>query len=330
MLIILNLSLTGALSEYLIYQTEFIMMNRRKFIAGTALSSTGLVLGSAMTGCVRSREAEISVFNIMSEVMKYRKIDAHEHVDLHDGGPDVQIDYADRLGIEKIVVSRPVVTPTATPEQFREANDHVLNAMKLYPGRILGQVTLNPVYKKESLEEIDRCTDLGMIGIKVYYQVKINDPLFYPIIEKSIDLKMLILMHANCQLGMAGYRMKYDTHLNPNTSLPEDFVDAAKRYPEAMFQYAHTGGGGDWEYACKALKDYPNIYIDTSGSNNEANMVDFALKYMGEDRLFFATDSSYFQGVGNILSSELNEVQKKKIFFENYNAVLRKGGRDVA
>jgi predicted TIM-barrel fold metal-dependent hydrolase len=305
-------------------------MNRRKFIAGTALSSAGLVVGSAMAGCSRRSEPRISAFNIMSEVMKYRKIDAHEHVDLYHGGPEVQIDYADRLGIERIIVSKPVVTQTATPEQFREANDHVLNAMRLYPGRILGQVTLNPVYGEESLQEIDRCIDQGMVGIKVYYQVKLNDPLFYPIIEKSIELKMLILMHANCQLGMAGYRMKYDTHLNPNTSVPEDFVDAAKRYPEAMFQYAHIGGGGDWEYACKSFKEYPNIYVDTSGSNNEANMIDFALRYVGEDRMFFGTDSSYFQSVGNILSSELNEVQKKKVFFENYNAVLRKGGRDVA
>jgi len=305
-------------------------MNRRKFFANTALSSAGLVLGNSLAACSKRSEPEIASFNIMSEVMKYRKIDAHEHVDLSFGGPEVQVDCADRLGIEKLVVSRPVITQTGTPDEFRGANNHVIRAMKLYPDRIMGQVTLNPQYLKESLEEIKRCVDLGMVGIKVYYQVKINDPLFYPIIEKSIDLKMLILMHANCQLGMAGYRMKYDTHLNPNTSLPEDFVDAAKRYPEALFQYAHTGGGGDWVYACKALKDYPNIYIDTSGSNNEANMVDFALKYMGEDRLFFATDSSYFQGVGNILSSELNEVQKKKIFFENYNAVLRKGGRDVA
>ena len=305
-------------------------MDRRKFLATTAISSGGLVSGSAMAGCSEDRNSVTAFFDIMSEVMKYRKIDAHEHVDLYGGGPEVQIDYADRLGIEKIIVSRPVVTQTATPDDFREANDHVLRAMKLFPGRIMGQVTLNPVFEKESIEEIDRCTDQGMVGIKLYYQVKINDPLFYPIIEKSIDLKMLILMHANCQLGMAGYRMKYDTHINPNTSLPEDFVEAAVRYPEAMFQYAHTGGGGDWEYACKSFRDLPNIYVDTSGSNNEANMVDFALKCLGEDRLFFGTDSSYYQGVGNILASELNEVQRKKIFFENYNRVLRKGGRDVA
>jgi len=266
----------------------------------------------------------------MAEVKKYRKIDAHEHVDLYHGGPEVQIDYADRLGIDKLIISKPVVTQTASPDDCREANDHVLRAMKLYPDRILGQVTLNPQFKKESLEEIKRCVDQGMVGIKVYYQVKLNDPLFYPIIEKAIDMKMLILMHSNCQLGMAGYRMKYDTHLNPNTSIPEDFVEVAKRYPEAILQYAHIGGGGDWEYACKAFREYPNIYVDTSGSNNEANMIDFALRYLGEDRLFFGTDSSYFQGVGNILSSEVTDNQKRKIFFDNYNAVLKKGGRNVA
>jgi uncharacterized protein len=306
------------------------MMNRRKFFENAALSSAGVIIGSRIVSCSVAGNSEMKVFDLMSEVKKYRKIDAHEHVDLYHGGPEAQIDYADRLGIDKLIISKPVVTQTATPDDFKEANDHVLRAMKLFPDRILGQVTLNPQYKKESLDEIKRCTDQGMVGIKVYYQVKINDPLFYPIIEKAIDMKMLILMHSNCQLGMAGYRMKYDTRLNPNTSIPEDFIDVAKRYPDAILQYAHTGGGGDWEYVCKIFKDYPNIYVDTSGSNNEANMVDFALKYLGEDRLFFGTDSSYYQGVGNILSSSLSDNQKKKVFFENYNQVLKKGGRDVA
>jgi predicted TIM-barrel fold metal-dependent hydrolase len=305
-------------------------MQRRKFFETTAISSAGILLGANLAGCSSRNKSELASYDIMKEVMKYRKIDAHEHTNLYEGGPEVQIDFADRLGIEKLVISKPVVEGKGTPEQFRECNDLVLKAMKQYPDRILGQLTLNPVYRKESLEEIKRCMDQGMVGIKVYYQVKINDPLFFPIIEKSIDLRILILMHANCQIGMGGYRMKYDTELAPNTSIPEDFVDIAKRYPEAIFQYAHIGGGGDWEYACKSFKDYPNIFVDTSGSNNEANMVDMALKYLGEDRLFFGTDSSYYQGVGNILASNLNETQRKKVFFENYNAILRKGGKNVA
>jgi predicted TIM-barrel fold metal-dependent hydrolase len=58
-------------------------------------------------------------------------------------------------------------------------------------------------------------------------------------------------------------------------------------------------------------------------------MIDFVVKCLGEDRMFFGTDSSYYQGVGVILSSNLTDNQKKKIFFDNYNNILRKSGRNV-
>jgi predicted TIM-barrel fold metal-dependent hydrolase len=216
------------------------------------------------------------------------------------------------------------------PEQVRKNNDVVIKAMKQYPGRFIGFFTLNPRYPKESLEEIKRCLDQGMVGYKGYTQVKVNDPLYYPIIEKLIELKMIVFMHTFCQLGLAGYRMKYDIGKLENTTLPEDMVEAARRYPEAMFQFAHIAGGGDWEYECKMLKEYPNIYVDTSGSNNEENVIDFAIRHLGEDRIFFGTDNCFHHGVGKILASNATEAQKRKIFFENYNNMLKKGGHNVA
>ncbi len=296
------------------------------------MSTTGILLGSNLAVPASPVPPASSSYKIMQEVMKYRKIDAHEHVYLNPGNdPANVIDVADRLGIERLVVSKPISAGSgklAKPEEFRQCNDQIIKAMKLYPDRFFGLLFLNPIYAKESLEEIKRCVDQGMVGLKVYNQVKINDPLFYPIIEKFIDLKMIILMHSHCGIGVGGKRTKYGND-QPNASIPEDFVEAAKRYPEAMFQYAHTGGGSDWEYACKVLKDSPNVYVDTSGSNNEGNMIDFALKYLGEDRLFFGLDTSYYQGIGTILASKLSESQKKKIFFENFNNVLRKIGRNV-
>lgn len=296
----------------------------------TAFSAAGIIVGSTLAGLSCKDNSASASYNIMKEVMKYRKIDAHEHVGLYGLTLEEQIDIADRLGMGKMVVSTPVTDTekVVSPDDFIKCNDIVLNAMKQYPERYLGTCFVNPVYRKESLEEIKRCIDLGMIGLKVYNQMKINNPLFYPIIEKFIDLKMIILMHSACGIGIGGVRTKYGNN-QPNSSTPDDFVEAAKRYPEAMFQYAHTGGGGDWEYACKAIRDYPNIYVDTSGSNNEGNMIDFAIKYLGEDRLFFGNDLFYYQGVGTILSSNLSESQKNKIFFENFNNILRKTGKNV-
>jgi predicted TIM-barrel fold metal-dependent hydrolase len=317
------------------------MINRRKFISGMAMGAPGLVIGSRLNGMPGAEKEQKTAdrdavpssrqkYNLMKEVMKYRKIDTHAHIYWTKDSPGIQLDFGKRLGIDKQVISRYLDVMPGTPDQFRKFNDLTIKAIKQYPDHLLGGFVLNPVYKKESLEEIKRCTDAGMIGTgELYYQVKINDPRYYPIIEKLIDLKMIIFSHAECQLGVGGYRMKYNGHKQPNTSIPEDFVDIARRYPEGMFQYAHIGMGGDWEYECKMFRDYPNIYVDTSGSNNAENMIDFAVEHLGEDRLFFASDNSYYQSVGKILASNLNERQLQKIFFDNYNNLLKKGGRNI-
>lgn len=281
-----------------------------------------MLLGGHIAVSAQGRRPSFSRYDLMQDVLKYRKLDAYCTAPFN-------MDQAERLGIERMYTGKPMVWEDWTPGQVRGANDELIALMRKYPGKVIGQITLNPKYTKESLAEIDRCVDMGMVGTRLYYQVKINDPLYFPIIEKLADLKMIIFVHGEAQLGVGGYEMKYDIGRPPTISRPEDFVDAAIRYPEAMFQFAHIGGGSDWEYMCKCFADYPNIYVDTGGSNNEADLIDFAVKLLGEDRLFFGTDNSYFQGVGKILAAELTEQQKDKLFFGNYNAVLKKGGYDV-
>lgn len=306
-------------------------INRRKFLSNGSLAATGIIVGSKLAGCSPREEQAMLTYDIMKDVMKYRKIDAHAHP---ENDLEKQLEIADRLGIEKLQISRPITNFSGNepegPEEAVRNNDVVLNAVNKYPDRFIGFFTLNPLYKKESMEEIRRCADLGMAGFKGYTQAKINDPVYYPVIEKLIDLKMIVYMHTFCQLGMGGYRMKYDVGRFANTTLPEDMADAAKRYPEAIFHFAHIGGGGDWEYECKILKECPNIYVDTGGSNNEENIIDFAIRHLGEDRIFFGTDGAYHHGVGRVLASDATEEQKRKIFFDNYNNVLKKGGRHVA
>lgn len=306
--------------------------NRRKFVTQSAVSAAGILFGSDLIRSVSKEIPENSFserneIGVMEEVMKYRKIDTHAHVYFEADSPGTQLDYADRLGIEKLMISKNIDAFTqGTPEDFRKRNDLVIRCTKEHPDRFIGMMVLNPSYKEESLEEIKRCVDAGMVGIgELYNQVKINDPLYYPIIEKFIDLKMIILMHS----GIGKSRVTLNEGEPKNLSLPEDFVDIAKRYPEAMIQFAHIGGGIDWEYACKTLSDSPNIYVDISGSNNEEGMIDFALKYIGEDRLFFGCDNSFYQGVGHLFGDNLTDSQRKKIFFDNYNGILKKSGNNV-
>ena len=301
------------------------------------MSAAGMMLTGSLYAfskknqSVAQKTSVLSAYDIMKEALKYKKIDAYANAYSQEESAKMQIDFADRLGIEKLILAVPVAKKMGeTPKEFRAYNDLVINAVKRYPNRLAGQLTLHPAYLKESLEEIKRCIGEGMVGMKLYNQFKINDPVVYPVIEQFIRYKMIIHVHGESQLGVGGHRMKYDVNNTPTISVPEDFVEIAKRYPEAMFQYAHIGGGGDWEYACKAFKDYPNIYVDTGGSNNDENMVDFAVENLAEDRVFFGCDSSFYQGVGKILSSRLTEMQKRKIFFENYNNLLKLSGRNFS
>lgn len=311
-------------------------IDRRKFFTDTALTAAGITLGSSIAGCTSKQEEPVSRYNLMQEMMKYRKIDANGHLySSANQTPEWHLNMADKLGIDILSISIPRIlgythrNGAESPERVREVNDIVYNAMKKYPARFIGVFTLNPLFQKESLEEIKLRADQGFHGFKGYLWAKINDPLYYPVIEKLIDHKMICFMHGQCEFGVGGYRMKYyDKGESPDVTIPEDMVDAAKRYPEAVFQWSHIDCG-DFEYICKSFKNYPNIYIDLSGSNNDGENVDYCIEQLGEDRIFFGSDNSYIQGVGKVLSSDATEAQKRKIFFDNYFHIIKKGGRNL-
>lgn len=295
---------------------------RRAFAKGM-LASTALLHTS-----FKSQEKN-ERFDLMKEVFRFKKLDAYTTSVFTPASIALHLDYADRFGVSKMFVANPMTQIKLTPDEFREHNNKVIAAVKQHPDRFVGQFTVNPMYRRESLDEIDRCLDAGMMGTRLYQQVKINDPVYAPILEKLASLNILIFMHGECQMGVGGYKMKYDVKKVPTISTPDDFVDVAQRYPEAMFQFAHIGGGSDWECMCKTFEPYPNIYVDTGGSNNEEYMIDFALKHLGEDRLLFGSDNSLYQSIGKIFASELTDSQKEKLFYKNYKRILNKGGFHV-
>ena len=243
------------------------------------------------------------------------RIDCHMHV---NGGPrkwgwksnDLIIDAADRLGLDQLCVSIPVTRGMPTMDEIRSCNDGVMEAMRRYPGRILGYCFVVPGFW-EAMDEIDRCLDAGMIGIKLYNQYKIWDPAVRPTLEKAIEERIPILEHA-------GYPTSSERWVDqPNMSHAGDFVVAARTYPEAMLIEGHIGGGGDWEWAIKQLREAPSVYLDTSGSVIDEGMVEMAAR-----ELLFGTDMTMEGGVGKILGARLSEGQQERIFWKNMARIL--------
>ncbi len=255
------------------------------------------------------------------------KIDCHMHINGSRRrwgweSDERIIEAADKLGIDQLCVSIPVVQGMPTSDEVRRCNDDVLAAMVRYPGRILGYCYVCPGYRA-SIDEIDRCLGQGMIGIKLYNQYKIWDPAVHPVIEKAIEERVPVLMHA-------GYPTTADEWAKqPNMSHAGDFVRAALLYPEAMLIEAHIGGGGDWEWAIKVLREAPSVYLDTSGSVIDEGMIEMAAQELGVERLLFGTDMTMEGGVGKILGAELSDAERERVFCRNMQGILdlRKGVR---
>lgn len=258
-----------------------------------------------------------------------KKIDAHMHVS--GGGQrflgcdvDSVIDAADRLEIDQLACSIPITGGRwATPAEVRECNDALLGAMREHPRRILGYCFLNVGYGREALEELQRCVaGEGMIGVKLYNQYKINDPVVFPIIERTIELGVPILCHAGRLVTAA------DLAAQPLTSHAADFIDVGRRYREAMIIHGHIAGGGDWQWTLKVLRDAPpSIYLDTSGSVMDAHLLERCVRDFGADRLLFATDMTMEGNVARVRDAQINEVQREQIFFRNFQAVLARRKR---
>ena len=247
------------------------------------------------------------------------RIDCHNH--LNGGGVNWGwddnarlIEAADKLEIDQLCCSVPIVRGIPTQDEVRACNDAVLEAMGRWRGRILGYCFVCPGVPG-TLDEIQRCLDLGMIGIKLYNQYKLWDPLAHPIIERAIEHDVPILMHA-------GYQAPEYANGQPSISNAADFVRAAREHPEAMFIEAHIGGGGDWEWAIKQLRDAPSVFLDTSGSVVDAGMIDMAHRELGAERLLFGTDMSMEAGVGKVLGAAMPEADRECLFHGNMANIL--------
>ncbi len=240
-------------------------------------------------------------------------INWHEHVwmmpdgTLNEDALAKLIISAEKTGMDKLLCSLPLVTDRfCPPEDFRHANDLVVESMKRHPDKIMGMCFVNPGFSKEAIYEVERCVkEFGMCGIKLYHHYFINDPIQFPLIEKCIELDIPILMHA----GKLYRGPMSQPHLSDGTH----FAKVAERYPEAQFIMAHVGGGGDWMWQLKAIAPYENVVTDISGSVFDRDIMEQTIAYMGADRVLFGTDGSTGMCVGKILAADISLEDKKTI-----------------
>lgn len=227
----------------------------------------------------------------------------------------------DALGIAVSAVSNLSPPRPATPEGFREANRKMLQALREFRGRLWGYCYVNPGWSREALDEIDRCLDADpdCIGVKLYNEYRVNDPIVRPVIERCVQRTVPILVHT-------GYSL-VNLADQPNISSAAMVADVGRAYPEAKLIVGHLGGGGDWEWAIRAVAAAPrNVGADISGSVVDDGLVETAVAAIGAERLYFACDISMTAGVGKLLYARIGEREREMIASRNF---LRLLGREV-
>ncbi len=255
------------------------------------------------------------------------KIDMHCHLwNMSNEADEVKsceqlIKAGEMLGITEHWCSSPVTGGSlSSPDEVRAENDAVLRGVKNFPKRIRGMCFVIVGHFQNALDEVNRCLDAGMVGIKLYNQYRINDPAAFPVIELAVERKVPILQHA-------GKPAPEGLERQPLISWGTHFAEASERYPEAMLIHAHVVGGGDWEYTVRAMRDgSPGLYCDISGSNLDDGALEYAVSEMGAERILFGTDGTMCGSVGKVLDADLTDEQRDLIFWKNSEGILAAQG----
>jgi len=253
----------------------------------------------------------------------------HEHVwddgkgHMNEAGCEALYEGACATYMDKVLISCPVVAgdaSAATEERCRQVNNVIAEAVKRHPDKYMGMCFVCGGLKDKAVEEVKRCIDMGFVGVKLYHQYVINDPMMYQLVEACIRFDVPILVHAG--------KLTYQPESQPRISSGQHFADIGRRYPEANFIMAHITGGGDWHWQLKAIADVKNVVTDLSGSVCDNPVVEETVRVLGADRVLFGTDGTLFSCIGKILGSNISVEDKKTILAgKAYDRFIRKAGK---
>jgi len=212
-------------------------------------------------------------------------IDCHVHLVQWAGGRSTEclVTAARSRGIRRMVCSSLGLDAYEIYISARgmvAANDYVLREMERYPDELVGLCYACPVHLDASLREIERCVERGpMAGIKLWIDARATDPRTAEIADAAVALGVPVLQHA---FDKANGNFTHE-------STPADVAALAASHPRLRIHMAHLYGAG--LRGISAVAPHPNVWVDTSGSDPESGVLEYALRKLGPERILFGSDA---------------------------------------
>lgn len=228
-------------------------------------------------------------------------IDVHAHFFQPAGG---RADWAERnasrlrageqVGITRHIASilgtwgRRSPTYFPSPDDVTAGNTALLALAAASPGKISAYACVNPNFTEHALAEIDRCTALGTIGIKLAASRRANDPLVDPIAGAARRHGQPILHHI--------WQHRRREWPGQEASDGAELAELARRHRDVPLILAHIGGGGDWLHTLRAVRNVDNVFVDLSGSGVDGGMLEACIDAVGCSRLLWGCDLTICTG----------------------------------
>lgn len=199
---------------------------------------------------------------------------------------------------------------------FREAYEIAEAAYELSNGRLVYSLIYDPLYIKASMEWFEEALGRpGFVGIKVHpswHQVWPEDPRWEPIWRFAEEYDLPVLTHS---WTVSSY--------NPvqKFSTPDHFAHYVERFPTVNLVLGHAGGRYQGHLAAAELaRQYPNVYMDTSGDCYAFGFIEWMVDQVGADRILFGSDINWIDPrthLARIYDADITLEEKKLILGEN-------------
>lgn len=253
-------------------------------------------------------------------------IDAHTHTKTEDCGE--LIDYAKKLNIVKCILLGDVLKYgyNQSEKQVIEINDLTIKLVRKFPAFFTGFCYLNPRNSGKFIQdEIERCIlKNNLIGIKLEASTFASDKRVFKIANIAVELNIPILHHTfnTFTIGKNPSPSCYQTD-------PYDIAILAKNFPKLKIIMAHLRGVDI--RGIMQVKNYDNVFIDTSGFPPVAGIIEYAVKKVGSERILYGSDVYYPEGrdfpvqIAAIKGAKIKEREKENILYKNAKRTLLEG-----
>lgn len=242
-------------------------------------------------------------------------IDIHNHMgpyhqfNIPGNSPGEMIESMDNLGIDLSFIT---AHGAAVGGDYKLGNDMAMKAVKDYPDRFIAYVTLNPHYKDEFGEELERCFAYeGFKGIKLHpggHGTNIDDKAYDYAYAYAQERRLPVLIHVWGRGDVAAI----------------DRVSG--KYPHAVFIMGHGGADGKaMEDATRVITGRENAYVDIAISMAPQGNIEWFVDKAGSSKILFGTDMPFYDPrptFGRVAMACISEEDKRNIFALNAKRIL--------